>query len=244
MNPIVLMTLGAVTGALIATTGLGGGSLLTPALLLLGLPAPVLIGTDLAIASITKFGAGWRHHAQGTVDWPTVRWLTFGSLPAGYASSLLHMRMDFLLKLLSAALILTGISILAQYYRRSTTVPVQWLERVPLPLVGALIGTLVGLTSIGSGAMMALALTFVRPALTGARFAGTDIVHGVMLSLMAAVGHAQRSAIDLNVVGWVLAGALPSAWIMAGLAPKLPEQISRPLLGGALTLIGTVLFVR
>jgi uncharacterized protein len=72
MNPVVLVTLGAVTGAMIATTGLGGGSLLTPALLFLGLPTTVLIGTDLTIASITKIGAGWRHHAQGMVEWKTV----------------------------------------------------------------------------------------------------------------------------------------------------------------------------
>jgi uncharacterized protein len=246
MNPAVLVTLGAVTGAMIATTGLGGGSLLTPALLFLGLPTTVLIGTDLTIASITKLGAGWRHHAQGMVEWKTVGWLALGSLPAGYLASLASVRVDFMLKLLSVALILTGISILERQRRNKgleQTSPA-WMQAIPLPIVGAIVGVLVGLTSVGSGAMMALALTFIRPKLTGAKFAGTDVAHGVILSLVAAYGHSQRSGIDWSVVGWVLLGALPSAWIMAGLAPKLPERFSKPLLGGVLTFVGAVLFLK
>jgi uncharacterized protein len=246
MNPVVLVTLGAVTGAMIATTGLGGGSLLTPALLFLGLPTTVLIGTDLTIASITKLGAGWRHHAQGMVEWKTVGWLALGSLPAGYLASLASVRVDFMLKLLSVALILTGISILERQRRNKgleQTSPA-WMQAIPLPIVGAIVGVLVGLTSVGSGAMMALALTFIRPKLTGAKFAGTDVAHGVILSLVAAYGHSQRSGIDWSVVGWVLLGALPSAWIMAGLAPKMPERFSKPLLGGVLTFVGAVLFLK
>jgi uncharacterized protein len=246
MNPVVLVTLGAVTGAMIATTGLGGGSLLTPALLFLGLPTTVLIGTDLTIASITKIGAGWRHHAQGMIEWKTVGWLALGSLPAGYLASLASVRVDFMLKLLSVALILTGISILERQRRNKgleQTSPA-WMQAIPLPIVGAIVGVLVGLTSVGSGAMMALALTFIRPKLTGARFAGTDVAHGVILSLVAAYGHSQRSGIDWSVVGWVLLGALPSAWIMAGLAPKMPERFSKPLLGGVLTFVGTILFLK
>jgi uncharacterized protein len=246
MNPAVLVTLGAVTGAMIATTGLGGGSLLTPALLFLGLPTTVLIGTDLTIASITKLGAGWRHHAQGMIEWKTVGWLALGSLPAGYLASLASVRVDFMLKLLSVALILTGISILERQRRNKGLEPNSpaWMQRIPLPIVGAVVGVLVGLTSVGSGAMMALALTFIRPKLTGARFAGTDVAHGVILSLVAAYGHSQRSGVDFGVVGWVLLGALPSAWIMAGLAPKLPERFSKPLLGGVLTFVGAVLFLK
>ena len=246
MNPAVLVTLGAVTGAMIATTGLGGGSLLTPALLFLGLPTTVLIGTDLTIASITKIGAGWRHHAQGMVEWKTVAWLALGSLPAGYLASLASVRVDFMLKLLSVALILTGISILERQRRNKGLEPTSpaWMQAIPLPVVGAIVGVLVGLTSVGSGAMMALALTFIRPKLTGARFAGTDVAHGVILSLVAAYGHSTRSGIDFGVVGWVLLGALPSAWIMAGLAPKMPERFSKPLLGGVLTFVGAVLFLK
>jgi uncharacterized protein len=246
MNPVVLVTLGAVTGAMIATTGLGGGSLLTPALLFLGLPTTVLIGTDLTIASITKIGAGWRHHAQGMIEWKTVGWLALGSLPAGYLASLASVRVDFMLKLLSVALILTGISILERQRRNKglEQTSAAWLQAIPLPIVGAIVGVLVGLTSVGSGAMMALALTFIRPKLTGARFAGTDVAHGVILSLVAAYGHSTRSGIDWSVVGWVLLGALPSAWIMAGLAPKLPERFSKPLLGGVLTFVGTILFLK
>jgi uncharacterized protein len=246
MNPAVLVTLGAVTGAMIATTGLGGGSLLTPALLFLGLPTTVLIGTDLTIASITKIGAGWRHHAQGMVEWKTVGWLALGSLPAGYLASLASVRVDFMLKLLSVALILTGISILERQRRNKGLEPNSpaWMQAIPLPIVGAIVGVLVGLTSVGSGAMMALALTFIRPKLTGARFAGTDVAHGVILSLVAAYGHSTRSGVDWSVVGWVLLGALPSAWIMAGLAPKMPERFSKPLLGGVLTFVGAVLFLK
>ena len=259
MNPVVLVALGGVTGALIATTGLGGGSLLTPALLLLGLPSSVLIGTDLLIASITKFGAGWRHHAQGTVEWKTVALLAVGSVPAGYLASLLQIRIDLLLKLLAVALVLTGLSILERQRRSSrissssqrppligalTSSASAWWTRIPLPIVGAMVGVLVGLTSVGSGAMLALALTFILPSLRGARFAGTDVAHGVILSAVAAFGHAQRSGVDLSVAAWVLLGALPSAWITAGLAPKIPERVARPLLGGVLTLVGTVLLLR
>jgi uncharacterized protein len=244
MSPPVLVLLGAVTGTLIGTTGLGGGSLLTPALLFLGLPSGVLIGTDLTIASITKMGAGYKHHAQNMVDWAIVRALAIGSLPAGYLASLLTVKIDFLLKLLAVALVLTGLAILERQRRKAQPVLDSLWTRVPLPVVGAVVGVLVGITSVGSGAMLALALTFIRPALSGARFAGTDVVHGVLLSLIAAFGHAQRSGIDFTVVGWVLLGALPAAWLAAGYAPKMPERVAKPLLGGVLTLVGTVLFLK
>ncbi len=252
MNPVVLVLLGAVTGGLIATTGLGGGSLLTPALLFLGLPTPVLIGTDLLIASITKIGAGWRHHREENIDWKIVFQLAIGSIPAGYLASLAHVKIEFLLKLLAVALVLTGLSILERQRRLSkkpvslepNELPKPFWERIPLPIIGALVGVLVGLTSVGSGAMLALALTFIRPALTGSRFAGTDVAHGVIISLVASLGHAQRSAIDFAVVGWVLLGALPSAWIFAGISKKFPERYSKPLLGGVMTFVGTVLFLK
>jgi uncharacterized protein len=241
LEPASLVALGAVTGALIATTGLGGGSLLTPALLFLGLPTPVLIGTDLLAASVTKMGATWRHQLSGTIDWRTVGLLAIGSLPAGYAASLLHVRIEFLLRVLAVALILTGISIL---WRWKFPPKVVRAINIPLPLVGVLVGALVGLTSVGSGAMLALALTFIRPDLRLSRLAGTDVAHGVVLSLVAAFGHAQRSAIDLSVVGWVLLGALPSTWIAAGFVPKMSDQVTRPLLGLTLSFVGTVLWFK
>ncbi len=245
-SPAAFVAIGAVTGALVATTGLGGGSLLTPALLFMGVPTSVLIGTDLLIASITKFGAGWRHHLQDTIDWRTVGLLAIGSLPAGYAASLAHVKVVFLLRLLAVALIITGISILERQRRlkKSNNAQEPKAINIPLPLVGAIVGALVGLTSVGSGAMLALALTFILPKLTGARFAGTDVAHGVLLSMVAAFGHSQRGGVDFTVVGWVLLGALPSAWIMAGIAPKLPERFAKPLLGGVLTLVGTVLMLK
>jgi uncharacterized protein len=241
MNPTTLVILGSVTGALIAVTGLGGGSLLTPALLFLGLPTPVLIGTDLVTASLTKIGAGTRHHLERTIDWRTVGWLAIGSLPAGYAASLLHVRVELLLRLLAVALILTGVSIL---WRWRFPPKIARAINIPLPLIGAIVGILVGLTSVGSGALLALALTFVRPDLRVARLAGTDIAHGVLLSLVAAAGHATRSAVDFGVVGWLLLGALPTTWVMSGFAPKLSEQVARPLLGTVLSLVGTVLIFR
>lgn len=249
MNPVVLVLLGAVTGGLIATTGLGGGSLLTPALLFLGLPTPVLIGTDLLIASITKIGAGWRHQREANIDWKIVSSLALGSVPAGYLASLAHVKIEFLLKLLAVALVLTGLSILERQRRlgknpSSTPPEYSFWQKIPLPIIGAIVGVLVGLTSVGSGAMLALALTFIRPALTGSRFAGTDVAHGVIISLVASIGHAQRSGIDFAVVGWVLLGALPSAWIFAGLSKKFPERYSKPLLGGVMTFVGAVLFLK
>jgi uncharacterized protein len=250
MNPIVLILLGAVTGGLVATTGLGGGSLLTPALLFLGLPTPVLIGTDLLIASITKIGAGWRHNLEQNIDWKIVFQLAIGSIPAGYIASLAHVKIEFLLKLLAVALVLTGLSILERQRRLSQKPSslepntYKLLERIPLPIIGAIVGVLVGLTSVGSGAMLALALTFIRPTLIGSRFAGTDVAHGVIISLVASLGHASRSAIDFAVVGWVLLGALPTAWIMAGVSKKFPERYSKPLLGGVMTFVGTVLFLK
>jgi uncharacterized protein len=241
IEPPVLVALGAVTGFLIGTTGLGGGSLLTPALLLLGLPTPVLIGTDLITASITKMGASWRHHLSGTIDWKTVALLAIGSLPAGYATSLMHLKVTFLLRLLAIALILTGIAIL---WRWKYPPKVVKAIPIPLPLVGAAVGAIVGLTSIGSGAMLALALTFIMPHLKVSRLAGTDVAHGVLLSLVAAAGHAQRSAVDFGTVGWLLLGALPSTWLASGYAPKLSENIARPLLGTVLSIVGTVLILR
>lgn len=241
IDPVVLVVLGAVTGFLIGMTGLGGGSLLTPALLLLGLPTPVLIGTDLITASVTKMGASWRHHLSGTIDWKTVGLLALGSLPAGYATSLVHIDVTNLKRLLAVALILTGFAIL---WRWKYPPKVVKAIPIPLPLIGAVVGALVGLTSIGSGAMLALALTFIMPQLKVSRLAGTDVAHGVLLSLVAAAGHAQHAGVDFRTVGWLLLGALPSTWLASGYAPKLPENIARPLLGTVLSIVGTVLILK
>lgn len=235
---------GAFVGFLVGLTGVGGGSVMAPILILLfGFSPAVAIGTDLWFAAITKTAGGFIHHRLGSPDWKIVGRLALGSLPAAALTLLWlaqyhggRLESDLLMKLLGAALLVIAVLILA---RDRIVRPLRRLRDRMGPrlrnhqfmatVTGAIaVGCLVTLTSVGAGALVAVMLALVYPLRMNARtIVGTDIVHAIPLTLVAAVGHSWLG----NVDGWLLAslllGSIPG--IIAGslVAGKISDNLVR-----------------
>lgn len=249
-----LITLsGFSVGLIVGLTGVGGGSLMTPLLVLVFGVAPVTaVGTDLLFASLTKTGGAWAHARRGNVDWTVVGWLAAGSVPAS-AVTLVLLRLlvphpDSLSAIVSVALgvalILTACALLfrerlhAWAERRAPArVDRRFTSRRTLT-VGAILGVLVTLSSVGAGALGVAALFFLYPGLAAARVVGTDIAHAVPLTLAAGLGHAAAGAVDWTLLAALLVGSLPGIWLGSRLSQKLPERVLRTALAAMLVLIG------
>jgi uncharacterized protein len=251
---------GAVVGAVVGATGVGGGSLMTPLLtLVFGLPAQVAVGTDLLFASVTKLSGAITHWRRGNVQWSITGWLTLGSVPAALATiaSLQAWHPDagqfgaFVRPALAAALLLTAAGLLVRsqiqaFGRRFA--PLQGDPSSPVRpratvAVGAVIGVMVTLTSVGAGVIGVVALLFLYPTLTAKRLVAVDIAHAIPLTLVAGLGHVALGTVNWPVLGALLIGSVPAIWLGALLADRLPEKVLRVLLAGMLTLIGTRLVI-
>jgi uncharacterized membrane protein YfcA len=252
---------GALVGLVVGATGVGGGSLMTPLLtLVFGLPAQVAVGTDLLFASITKFSGAIAHGRRGNVQWPITGWLCIGSVPAALVAiaALRAWHPDpaqfaaFVRPALAAALLLTALSlvlrskVLALGRRLAPgAVNTQSVASRPLATValGAVIGLMVTLTSVGAGAIGVVALLFLYPTLTAKRLVAVDIAHAVPLTLVAGLGHVALGTVNWSVLGALLIGSLPAISLGALLADRLPEKALRTILAAMLTLIGARLVV-
>lgn len=245
---------GFAVGTVVGVTGVGGGALMTPLLLLVfGVAPATAVGTDLLFAAITKSGGTWVHARQGTVDWRVVRLLAAGSLPATAATlSLVHLAFpaglggarQLIGATLGVALLLTAAALI---YRRRLLV---LREHLAIPehagatvAVGAALGALVSISSVGAGALGVTALLFLHPKLATPRVVGSDIAHAVPLALIAGLGHWWLGSIDWTLLGTLLAGSLPGIWLGSRLAPRIPERYLRAGLAGLLILIGGKLIV-
>jgi hypothetical protein len=242
---------GFVVGAIVGLTGVGGGSLMTPLLVLLfGVHPATAVGTDLLYAAITKSGGTWVHARNGHVDWRIAGLLAAGSLPAAivtlmllriFAPGGLGGATSVITTTLGVALLLTAASLL---FRRSLqgwarshegSVPHNpWLTIV----VGAVLGVLVSISSVGAGALGVTALFFLYPRLPSIRIVATDLAHAVPLTLVAGLGHWWLGSIDWSLLLSLLVGSLPGIYIGSHLAVRISERILRPLLATMLILIG------
>jgi hypothetical protein len=246
---------GFFVGFIVGVTGVGGGSLMTPLLMLVfGIAPATAVGTDLLYAALTKMGGSWAHSRRGTVDWKVVRLLAMGSLPAALLSmALLHyLALDekhlktLITGMLSVALVLTALALLFKTYLQklgsSPDGAVYELHAKHLPgatiLTGAVLGTLVTLSSVGAGALGVVVLLFLYPRIPTAKIVGTDIAHAVPLTLVAGLGHAAMGTVDFGLLGSLLLGSLPGIWLGSHLGVKIPERILRPILATMLMLIG------
>jgi uncharacterized protein len=255
---------GAVVGAVVGATGVGGGSLMTPLLtLVFGVPAQVAVGTDLLFASVTKLSGAITHWRRGNVQWSITGWLTLGSVPAalGTIAALRAWHPDaaqfgaFVRPALAGALLLTAAGLLARsqiqaFGRRFTRVqldpqPHSSSPARPLPTVavGLVIGVMVTLTSVGAGVIGVVALLFLYPTLTAKRLVAVDIAHAIPLTGVAGLGHVALGTVNWPVLGALLVGSVPAISLGALLADRLPEKVLRVLLAAMLTLIGTRLVV-
>ncbi len=251
---------GFLVGFIVGVTGVGGGSLMTPLLVLVfGIAPATAVGTDLLYAALTKMGGSWAHSKRGTVDWRVVKLLALGSLPAALLSMLLlhHLALDekhlksLITSVLSIALVLTALALLLKPYLqklgRSRDGVVYELHAHHLTgttiLTGAVLGVLVTISSVGAGALGVVVLLFLYPRLPMAKIVGTDIAHAVPLTLVAGLGHAALGTVNFGLLGSLLLGSLPGIYLGSHLGVKIPERVLRPILAAMLIIIGGKLMV-
>lgn len=252
MEPWAYTISGFVVGAIVGMTGVGGGSLMTPLLVLMfGVSPTTAVGTDLLYAAITKSGGAWVHAKRGGVDWRLVGLLASGSLPTSLATigsiHLYAVDTEMLGRVithsLGFALLLTALSIVFRDNIRrwadrtlgfgATGAPAAWVV-----ITGAILGFLVTLSSVGAGAVGVTALMLLAPALATSRIVGSDIAHAVPLTLVAGLGHAITGSVDWMLLGSLIVGSLPGIWLGSHLSHLLPERALRGLLASLLVLIG------
>jgi uncharacterized membrane protein YfcA len=252
MDPLVIV-FGLGVGILIGMTGIGGGSLMTPLLILFaGIHPTVAIGTDLAYGAVTKTLGGWRHLRKGTVDLGVSKWLAFGSVPGSVAGvvlldAVLKSKPDALLIGVAAALLIVSLSILfralflqAAIERERHSVDLTLGTKAGAVALGAVLGLLLGLTSVGSGALIGLALILVFR-LVPHRVVGTDVFHAAIVLWAAGLAQLAYGNVDFGLMGTILVGSLPGVLIGTFLVDKIPALVLRPTLG--CVLLGSALGV-
>lgn len=247
---------GAAVGFAVGLTGVGGGSLMTPLLLLFGFPPHIAVGTDLLYAALTKASGVVAHHRMRTIEWRTVGILALGSLPASLVTiwvlgkffdgakgyqSLITTSLGAMLILTSIVLIFKG-QIVAWVNRKqsSQTLTTKRTHNVAVTtcVMGLIMGVLVTLSSVGAGAFCTAVLLVLYPKLSAVRVVGTDLAHAVPLTLIGGIGHMFLGNVDYALLGALLVGSLPAIHIGTRFAKKMPEQWLRPVLASALLGLG------
>ena len=246
---------GFLVGLIVGVTGVGGGSLMTPLLVLLfGVAPATAVGTDLLYASLTKTMGGWVHGRRGTVDWKIVGLLGMGSLPASVLTilTLKYLALDekslrgLVTGVLSVALLLTGTALLIKdqvkkIARRKGSLIFELHHRyLPAATIatGVLVGTLVTISSVCAGALGMVVLLFLYPRHPTVKLVGADIVHAVPLTALAGMGHLALGTVDMVLLGSLLLGSLPGIYIGSHLSSKMPEKVLRMVLAAMLLTIG------
>jgi uncharacterized protein len=249
MDPLVVL-FGLGVGILIGLTGIGGGSLMTPLLILVvGVQPVVAIGTDLAYGAVTKTVGGWRHLRSGTVDVGVSKWMAFGSVPGSIAGVALLERLDLdvtvVLTLVAGALFVVAIAVLARALfarapRERPQVPLTTRNKAGAMAIGLVLGVVLGLTSVGSGALIGPALILLFR-LTPRRVVGTDVFHAAIMLWAAGLAHWVGGNVDFALMGTILLGSIPGVWIGTALVGRVPAGFLRPALG--CVLLGSALGV-
>ncbi len=246
---------GFLVGLIVGITGVGGGSLMTPLLVLVfGVSPATAVGTDLLYASLTKSLGGWVHGRRGSVDWKVVGLLSLGSLPAAVVTIALlkYLALDektlrnLVTSMLSVALLLTATALLLKEQikkiarRKDGTVYELHHRHLPAATIatGVVVGALVTISSVGAGVLGTVALLFLYPRMSAVKVVGTDIVHAVPLTAIAGMGHMALGTVDLVLLAGLLLGSLPGIYIGSHLSSKVPEKVLRPLLATMLLIIG------
>jgi len=248
---------GFVVGTIVGLTGVGGGSLMTPLLIFFfGVKPYMAVGTDLLFAAFTKLGGTVSFARQRVVPWRVVSLLSLGSLPAALATlAVLHWvgpadpRVQSIMTgTLGVALLLTAAAMaykavrgqqlprqLAPADEARASQPRHWSLPV---LLGAAIGTLVTLTSVGAGAIGVSVLLLLYPLLPLPRIVAADIAYAVPLTLVAGLGHASLGSVDWPLLAKLLAGSLPGIWLGTRLTQHTPDRLVRSLLSALLAWAG------
>jgi len=248
---------GLAVGFLVGLTGVGGGSLMTPLLVLLfGVHPATAVGTDLLYAAATKSAGTLVHGLKGSVEWRITGRLAAGSVPAAALTlwwlqhhGIHSPRATALLQhILGTALLITSIALvfrpqLMRFAARTRRQPSAGSTTALTILTGAVLGVLVSLTSVGAGAIGVTVLLLLYPSLPTARIVGSDIAHAVPLTLAAGMGHWLLGSVDWMMLLSLLIGSLPGIALGSHLSARAPETLLRNLLAGVLVLIGVRLVV-
>ncbi|HEX7812069.1 MAG TPA: sulfite exporter TauE/SafE family protein [Burkholderiales bacterium] len=244
---------GLLVGFIVGLTGVGGGSLMTPLLIMVfGISPATAVGTDLLYASLTKATGVWVHARRGNVEWKLVGWMSAGSIPAAVIALLaLHfLGVDsrpvggLITGALGVALILTALAIVfreqlqklgqrqgAEAWQASHTA-------LATVVTGVVIGSLVALSSVGAGAVGVAALFWLYPRLPAVRVVGSDIAHAVPLTLVAGLGHSFMGTVDWQILLNLLIGSLPGIYRGSHLSGRIAERWLRPALASMLVIVG------
>ena len=251
MDFFYYISAGFVVGLLVGLTGVGGGSLMTPILMIFfNVKAIVAVGTDLLYASITKSVGIFAHGKLGNIDWKIVRQLAYGSIPAAIATTL-YLRQSGIASddtvtsikfWLGIALLLTSISVLFRNQLTKLSKTGHWVNPSYTPtltvILGLILGFMVTLTSVGAGALGVTALLILYPKVPITRIVGTDVAHAVPLTLVAGLGHASLGTVDYQLLGTLLIGSIPGIWIGSHLSAKVAEHWVRTVLALILVYVG------
>lgn len=256
MNDFYFILAGLFVGFCVGVTGVGGGSLMTPILImLLHVDPRIAIGTDLLYASISKFCGTMVHYKQSNVVWSIVLWLALGSIPASiitnyvvakYIGDINYIK-TIMTAILGTMLLLTGLTLIfrnrveaffAKYRKTDDEKFVPSLARGKLVIMGLVLGVVVTLSSVGAGAFGVMALVLIFPQLPMIRIIGSDVAHAVILTLVAGMGHIMSGSVDFGLLAKLLIGAIPAIIVGTLISSRLPEKKLRPLLGMTLFLLG------
>jgi len=244
---------GFAVGLLVGMTGVGGGALMTPILIMLfGVHPATAVGTDLLYAAATKTGGSLVHGFARSIDWRVVGRLATGSVPATILTlaDLSHFNLsgeaarNLITLVLSVALFLTafvlvfGGSIVAAYRARFPELDPQKTFTNTI-IVGAVLGCLVSISSVGAGAMGVIALLMLYPQLPIAKIVGSDIAHAVPLTLVAGLGHWMMGSVNWAIIGSLLAGSLPGIFVGSYFAIRIPERALKLVLASVLLVVAS-----
>lgn len=244
---------GAGVGFAVGLTGVGGGSLMTPLLIMFHFPPHIAIGTDLIYAAGTKASGVVAHARQATINWNIVLRLSAGSIPASLLTVYMLKNVfgspenyqELLLTTLGFMLMVTAAVILIKpYLNRSVSISedqargIKQHQAALTVLMGVFLGICVTLTSVGAGAFGAAILMTLYPRLSPVTIIGTDIAHAVPLTLIAGLGHMQLGNVDFALLASLLIGSLPAIHFGSKLSKKMPSHILQPILASLLLIIG------
>jgi uncharacterized protein len=254
-----LIAFGLGVGILVGMTGIGGGSLMTPMLILVfGVTPTTAIGTDLAYAAVTKTVGGYKHLRQKTVDIKLSSWMAIGSVPAAiggvYVLTLLedwlgHDFEDAVIAILAGALLLTGAATLVRAFlkrmheRERDTIEMERRHKIAAVVLGVTVGFVLGVTSAGSGALIAVGLILLFR-LAPTRVVGTDVFHAAILLWAAGLAHVTAGNVDFGLAGTILLGSVPGVWLGSHWSVRVEPAVLRTTLAVVLIGAGLALLIK
>ena len=252
---------GLLVGAIVGITGVGGGALMTPILVMIfGVAPTTAVGTDLLYASITKMFGTAVHHKAGTVDWQIVRRLASGSLPAAaltlgwmHFAHVAQLRSGFITTTLGIALVVTALGILFKEqihslgtrFRLGDSARFKAMQPWLTVLCGVLLGAMVTLTSVGAGALGTAMLVYLYPLrLSAGKLVGTDLAHAIPLTLIAGMGHLALGNVDLTLMLNLLAGSIPGVLLGSYVSTRAPVGLLRTAIAFVLLFVAWKMVTR